>query len=255
MKYLKRLSLFSVLGCLVFLNQNCGELESYDLGASHSASLLDQQEALSSAPRLGDRVFVASVFAEAFLPSGNPIAEASAATLAGSEARAIFDYVTSEFIASEDDEVVEIILEKVLQRGEEFYGTCLMIEGDESCFQRNQDTRHTTIGSLNAVSPPTVIREGSRLSACEALIASDQAMRNLIANLTGSRDSVLDLINNVEDVFDLFYPDQPISSEALTNLVSAAQAVLLNSDPEDMILEPWRAVVLPVCQSAGWQVP
>lgn len=245
----------SLLTCAVVAvaNQNCGEQSAAsfsleNLSLNHSPSILDVDQPKSRA-RVGDRVFIASVMAEVFLPQGQSLTEAQSLARAGSKSVNIKEYISNIYKKNEDQGIVDTISSLILENVEDFQGPCSVIEADETCRGGGiVDTRVLNV-SVDTVAPGSVNKEGFRLSACNDLLDNDRAVSNMVYNLKGKR-SVKMSEKDVIDVYDLFYPAQPIDEEAYEALVEVYE-----SAKDESLLNVWRAVALPVCQSSGWQVP
>lgn len=232
-------------------NQNCGEQSSFslnELASNHSPSILDVDQPESRA-RVGDRIFIASVFAEVFLPQGANLNEVQAVSRAGKKAFHLKDYVTSLYNIRLDQGVLDTISELILENVEDFQGPCSFVEADATCAVSGDTNARRLEASANTVPAGSVTREGYRLSACNALLDDDHAVSNMIYNIKGKRSGRF-VEADIIAVYDLFYPGQPIDEEAYEALVQVYE-----SSKNEKALDVWRAVALPVCQSSGWQIP
>ena len=258
----KRFRKIIVLGaCLLvtLLAQNCGVGEfssnsNDQLAKIHSSSILDLNLPVSKA-RLGDRIFIASVFAEVFLPqNGAELSKVQAIEKwgGGENIANIHSMVTSSYDSKFDKVLSDIIIDNVLKKNIEFHGACSFIDGDGTCaIKRDNATRRVAEASLLSVAPGSVTREGYRLSTCKYLISEERAIRNFVLNISGKRNTKFSL-GHIMDIYDAFYPDQKIYEEAYNSLVDVADAALSGGESDDDV---WRAVITSVCYSSGWQIP
>lgn len=243
--------ILSLLACTLvgLLNQNCGNQSSFsldDLAANHSPSMLDVDLPESQA-KIGDRIYTSSVLADVFFPQGEEISVEDAEAKAGEESHHIADYITSEYDDSLDGSIFSIINEFVLNKITEFYGLCSVVDGDSTCNARNLTVRTSSM-DVQSTAPSAVTRDGYRITACNKIVAEDRAVGNVIFNLTGSRETDLSE-EDIMKVYNAFYPEQSISAEAYASLVEVYESVV-----GELILDKWRAVIIPICQSSGWQV-
>ena len=215
---MKKLKTFlSLLGCglIAVLNQNCGAQEAVtldSLAASHSPSLLDIDQPIAQA-RLGDRVFIASVFADVFLPNGEAVSTSEAESLIGAEGLNIADYISSGFSAAEDGPIVEQIEIFILQNIDEFHGPCSHTEADASCDTTRNFLLREQEAEVQSFPPASVTREGYRVRVCNSILEKDRAVSNMVRNITGTSFAQMQEANII-DVYDMFYPAQEIEEEA-----------------------------------------
>lgn len=239
---------------IAFLNQNCGgevAFEYSELASVHSPSILDVDRPSSKA-RVGDRVFMASVFADAFLPQDTkPLSKADAISLAGSKISLIHNFITKSYKKAGDTVISNIIINKVLKKITEFQGGCSTVDRDSTCAIKSDFTVSVKEAQTSTVAPGTVTREGYRLSACKDIIDVDRAVSNLILNTTGARSTEFEE-DYVMTVYDLFYPAQQIEEDAYNSLVDSFKAIKVNGESN---LNVWRSVIIPICYSSGWQIP
>ncbi len=245
----------SLLTCvlLALLNQNCGgqtAFEAEELAAIHDPSILDIDQPSSKA-RVGDRVFVGSVFAEVFLPqSGDARTKAEAISAAGNRSGLLHKYIRSSYVVA-DKAISDSIINNVLMKVSEFHGNCSFIDRDPTCAARGSGPSRLEQAETQTIAPSTVTREGYRLSACKEIIAIDRAVRNLVENATGDRTTKFSE-SSIMKVYDLFYPGQKIDEDSYNALADISSEVSAAGKTDADI---WRSVIIPVCYSAGWQIP
>lgn len=198
--------------------------------------------------RVGDRVFMASVFADVFLPHGDEISQQEAMSEAGDESRLISEYITSNFEKAEDKPIFELINEFVLSKVVEFHGICSTVDSDSACEGRN-DEKNRNATEVQSIAPISVTRDGYRISVCSKLIEDERAISNMVFNITGAA-AVKMKKTNVMEIYNAFYPGQAIDKAAYEALVD-----VFNSVNSETPLDQWRAVATPICQSSGWQIP
>lgn len=245
----------SLLVCVILalLNQNCGgqtAFEAEELAVIHDPSILDIDQPSSKA-RVGDRVFVASVLAEVFLPQeGTARTKADALTAGGSKSGHLHTYIRSSYTTA-DKAISNIIIDNILVKVSEFHGGCSFIDRDPTCTTRGSAATRIMQAEAQTVAPSTVTREGYRLSACKEIIARDRAVRNLVGNATGDRTTKFSE-SSIMKVYDLFYPGQKIDEDSYNALADISSEVSAAGKTDADI---WRSVIIPVCYSAGWQIP
>ncbi|MGH1468346.1 MAG: hypothetical protein ACRBBP_05635 [Bdellovibrionales bacterium] len=246
---------FSLLTCVLVagLNQNCGgqsAFEAEELASIHDPSILDVDQPSSKA-RVGDRVFIASVLSEVFLPqNGDARSKAEAVAIAGNQSALIYRYIRKPY-KTEDKAITNIIINNVLEKVSEFHGNCSFVDEDSTCALRNNSAGRTAQSETQTIAPSTVTREGYRTSACKKIIGVTRAVRNLVGNVTGDRTSKFSE-GSIMGVYDLFYPGQKIDEESYDALVDVSRIVLASGKND---VDVWRSVIIPICYSAGWQIP
>ena len=245
---------FSFLTCVLVavLNQNCGEqsaayFSNEDLASNHSPSILDFEQPDSNA-RVGDRVFIASVLAEIFLPQGKVLSEAASLKVAGKESVNIKEYISDKF-HTRDKATVDLISNLILKNVDDFKGPCSVVEKDATCASPDNVNERILHSSASTVAPGSVNKEGFRISACNEILSRNRSAAIMVYNLKG-KASVKMTEEDIIDVYDLFYPAQAIDEEAYEALVEVYDAA-----QDESVLDVWRAVALPICHSAGWQIP
>lgn len=247
------LSLAACVG-ITFLNQNCGgetAFEYNELASTHSPSILDIDRPSSKA-RVGDRVFMASVFADVFLPQDKkPLPKGDAVGLAGKDISLISGFISESYSKKLDIKISDTIVNEILKNVNEFHGGCSTVDRDSTCAAASDSVNAAKQAETSTVAPGTVTREGYRLSACKLIVDEDRAISNVILNTTGSRKTEFkeDLIM---DVYDLFYPGQQIGKGAYSSLVDSFRVVKGSGENN---LNVWRSVIIPICYSSGWQIP
>jgi len=232
------------------LNQNCGQQSSFsasDLAAHHSPSMLDVEMPESNA-RVGDRVFIASVFSDVFLPQGEELTQQQAVSLAGAESKLVTDYITSNFNKAKDKPIFDLIDEFVLSKVVEFHGICSVVDSDTVCAPRN-DVWRRSAAEVQTIAPVSVTRDGYRISLCNMLLDDERAVENMVSNITNAPVEKMKE-SDIIDLYNAFYPAQAIDQEAYNALVDVFKSVSAESP-----LDQWRAVAVPICQSSGWQIP
>jgi len=232
------------------LNQNCGSQSSFsakDLAANHSPSMLDVDLPESNA-RVGDRIYMASVFADVFLPNGEELTQEQATEKAGNESRQIHEYISSNFDDSEDKPLFELINDFVLSKVLEFHGVCSIVDNDEACSDRNDEMRRNA-AQVKSIAPASVTRDGYRVSLCNKLLDEERAVLNMVSNITQAPVERLKE-SNIMDIYHAFYPAQEIDQDSYNALLG-----VLNSVSQEESLDQWRAIAVPICQSSGWQIP
>lgn len=252
-----KLSFCAALLGVALLGQNCGNVgfqSDRELASIHGPEIIDEEKIQpQSKARVGDRVFMASVFADIFLPqTGTSLSKAAAIGRAGADVAQIYDSVTSTFNTN-DKALVGIIAANVLKQVKDFEGPCFTMEKDSTCANVRSNQQISDGAEVGTVASGSVSREGYRLSTCKLLIESGRAMSNLVLNATGSRTTELNE-EQIMEIYGLFYPGQKISEEAYNSLVDLFADLKAKSSGETR-LDVWRGMVTPICYSAGWQIP
>ena len=251
----KYIGLILVCFVFIFLNQNCADYSANQfeqLASNHSPSILDI-DLPSHKARLGDRSFVASTLALAFLPEGEQISRSEGIRLIGDSLyKHIYMAVTNNYSDGSDQGIVDIIEDKILKQAPDFGGPCNFIEKDETCTQSPTDQQsRVSDSSREIIASSTSVREGFRLNACTQLTSNDRAVKNFIFNLTGQRNTAFDYNEHAQSVYHKFYtrPFTDETHEGLSGLYNSAIASGENS------VDVWRLIITAVCKSPGWQIP
>lgn len=252
-RYMRRFIWFVLLVGMALNFQNCGNLnfEASDIASIHSNDVFGLSQPSSKA-RMGDRTYIASVFAEVFLPQGGAIAESKALELAGSKMKRLSNYITSNYTKA-DKILSDKIVSKVLAKADDFQGVCTFSEKDPNCAGRGDITSRMNQAGGKTIPPSSASREGYRISLCNDLVndTKGRALSNVIFNATGKREARFSE-TNILDAYDLFYPAQRINKESYNALVDLSNSISAAGDED---LEIWKGVVLSLCYSAGWQIP
>ncbi len=245
-KYFKKTFLYISCSLVLLLNQNCGGdgFSSSDLlSIDHGPSDLNGSNNANYATRMGDRVFVSSVLASVFFPEGET-------DLANAEIdnvhKDLQEYVSASF-TSEDISIHNIIRENILRKYEEFKGPCSIYEKDSLC-----NGLSTAQVEIDVVGVGSVSKEGMRVSACYQILDRDRAVNNVIDKVSVSQNIELITENEIDGVFNLFYPGLELEQSSKSSLVSLANATLASTNES---IETWRMVLLAVCQTGAWQIP
>lgn len=159
-------------------------------------------------PRLGDRVFVASVLESVFGPS--------------EEARLIAE--RPEIFGGFCD---PYSLVRVAPGPNGFAGGTADC-GEQGSYQPTEQN------------PPSVVRQGYLIRACESLVARPQALNYAIAQLPGTEVNRASLIA----AFQLFFPEREPSGEVMESL-----AKIPGADTSAR----WREVFKVLCSDPAWQ--
>ena len=262
MMWFKYFVFLSTLVSVFILNQNCGGLGSLNentLAVSHSSSILDVDLPNYQA-RVGDRIYIASVFADLFLPMGNHLNETQSKTQAGAVAAKHLNSFISSSYNQDDKPITDSIVSNILNQASDFYGPCFFKELDKSCETKGEGKEGTPQNmqrrkfqaEMDMIGPLAASREGFRLSTCIEITESDRAIGNLTYNLTGNRSTNFLSREHSQSIFEAFYSAKSPNDEILDSLESLAET--LKSEGESNI-DVWRGLAYTVCKTAGWQIP
>ena len=100
------------------------------------------------------------------------------------------------------------------------------------------------------------IRAGWKIAACEKIVeiadarnfAIEKLFRQIGVNVSGSTPPG-PASDSITSAFHLFYPEQPLSGAALSSLQAVSSGI---GDSNNI---KWKWILLPLCISAGWEVP
>lgn len=98
------------------------------------------------------------------------------------------------------------------------------------------------------------LRESNRLQFCQRILVYDVAIENALFNVGLQKTDELTK-NNISLVYELFYRGEDFQSADSQKVLSALDELNQSLKLEgENSTERWRAVLLTVCESAGWQL-
>ena len=164
----------------------------------------------------------------------------------------IHEYITTGYENNTDDLLVkDYIVEKVLMNISDFGGSCSVIDKDDTCGSHNKSSWPYQDSASHPFEPSSITREGFRLSACNRLVSIDRAVSNAVYNIKSDRNLSFDK-SHIAKTYKLFYPDADIDSQELAALTKLTDIVTLTQTSQ---LDVWRALLLSICHTSGWQIP
>ncbi len=93
------------------------------------------------------------------------------------------------------------------------------------------------------------VRESYRVQACENILGMDQAVYAAMEKLPVK--SAAPTSETIREVYALFYRGDEASDSVVTSLQAFDRKLALQNETN---LERWRALILQVCESPGWQL-
>ncbi len=144
-----------------------------------------------------------------------------------------------------DIELENLINKWIMFRPAQFGGSCNPYDsysardcgGDISNANLPQSTDHNTV------------RESFRLQFCENILGKDEFVSAVLGKITSTAAGPN--ANSIEQVYKLFYRDQDINPLTINSLVDMDHNLAQKSE---VMIDRWRAVILQVCESPGWQL-
>ncbi len=226
-KTLKIFFIFLTFGILVQYFQNCGRVGSFYLSSSQGgetslASLAMEHPGSSKLTLPKQRILV-----------GNKVYVASLM-------RNIFSRT------AEDDGLEGHINQWIMNRPAQFGGSCSTYD---SYSQRDCGGDVSNVNLAPATDDNT-IRESFRLQFCRNILGYDE----FVISALGKVGLTVDQAPNPKSIlltYSLFYQDQEASPMVIDSLVDLDRTLMQTSEP---LTERWRAQLLLLCESPGWQL-
>lgn len=250
LKWFRPTAFFLVLGTVMLSFQNCQDMRALDESLMAQLHSNFAKTTPGVKVRLGDRSFISSVLAQAFLPMGDRLSASQADSKIRNRRNKqaqFYEYISSNYDSSKDDSILSIVRTLVLAKPLEFGENCYRTEKDPSCTGGGL----STLANLKKVANESVTREGYRVQACNTLAADDRAIENFAYNVSSNVNASNKLQPNVGGAYDLFYRGKPLDSSVYDSLSSMVYDVERDQGKK----EAWRALALSLCLSSGWQIP
>ncbi|MDG0815398.1 hypothetical protein [Bdellovibrio svalbardensis] len=93
------------------------------------------------------------------------------------------------------------------------------------------------------------VRQSFNVQACENILGMDQAVAAVLQKVTNP--STAPTAAAVAQVYEMFYRGDDASPEVVASLIDMDRALAANAETPT---NRWRAVILQVCESPGWQL-
>lgn len=227
MNKMKQRLLFIFLSLVLY--QNCGQfgggfdLLHYGSTAMSSDQMLDTQHPAGTQPtqstqkmQIANRTYIAELFREIFTSNTSPVPE--------------LESLLQRWVVSRDSQ----------------YG----LGCDPYSTYSGQDCG----GDISAANLPyttddNTIRQSFRLQLCDNLLANDNAVKAALEKINVR--SLAPNAEGVRQIYKLFYRAEDPSAEVVNALVTLDRTL---AEKGESVSDRWRAILLQVCLSPGWQL-
>lgn len=105
-----------------------------------------------------------------------------------------------------------------------------------------------TNANLGYYAEDNTVRESFRIQFCENVLGMDQGVQAVLEKI--SRKSQTPDIEAVAQIYDLFYRSGEVNEAVLSSLIDLDRSL---AKQNETVMNRWRAVILQVCESSGWQ--
>lgn len=92
------------------------------------------------------------------------------------------------------------------------------------------------------------VRESFRIQFCENILGMDQGVEAVLEKI--NRSSQTPEVSSVAQVYELFYRTGEVDESVLGTLIDLDRSL---AKQNESVTNRWRAVILQVCESSGWQ--
>jgi hypothetical protein len=103
--------------------------------------------------------------------------------------------------------------------------------------------------SLPMSTDASTLRESYRLQFCQNVLGYDQAVTAVLEKI--DRTAIAPDANSIGQIYLLFYRGQDVNPSVVNALVDLDRTLAVK--PEST-MDRWRAVILQICESPGWQM-
>lgn len=209
--------------------QNCGQLGQFDLasettgglnmGSSVNPDTSHPSEKDVTAPvqhiLVQNKVWVASLMRDIFARSAN------------------------------DGTLENLINQWIMYRPAQYGGSCNVYDtyGGRDC------GGDVTNANLPPHTDDNTVRESFRLQFCQNVLGYDAFVNSVVAKI--DKTAQAPDANSIGQIYTLFYRDRDPDPLTISSLIELDHNLTQNSES---IQNRWRAVILEVCESPGWQL-
>lgn len=144
-----------------------------------------------------------------------------------------------------DTDLENLIHQWVVSRPAQFGGSCNIYDsysqrdcgGDVSNVNLPQQTDHNTV------------RESFQIQFCENILGTDDYVNAVISKI--EKTATAPDASGIAQIYALFYRGQDADQATIDTLIDLDHSLAQKQEP---IIDRWRAVILQVCESPGWQL-
>ena len=221
------LIIFSSLAISIQLFQNCSRV-----GSVYLSSLQGGSQSLASL--------------EIGHPGAEPLALPKQRILVGNKVF-VSTLLRNIFSRTAEDDYLEAIINQwIMYRPAQFGGACSTYD---SYSQRDCGGDVSNV-NLAPVTDDNTIRESFRLQFCRNTLGKDEFVLSAL-NKVGLTADQTPNSKSVVLAYSLFYQDQEANSLVIDSLLDLDRTLLQTNEP---LIDRWRAQLLTLCESPGWQL-
>jgi hypothetical protein len=150
------------------------------------------------------------------------------------------------FARSANDSGLEgLINQWILYKPAQFGGSC----NPYDTYSQRDCGGDVSNANLPLHTDDNTVRESFRLQFCENTLGYDDFVNSVLAKI--NKTAMAPDSASIASIYSLFYRDGDIDTLTLNSLIELDHSLAKNSES---VIERWRAVILQVCESPGWQL-
>ena len=134
----------------------------------------------------------------------------------------------------------------IMYKGAQFGGACNFYSSYSS-----RDCNGSAANANNAsYTDDNTVRESFRIQMCENILGQNAAVSAALEKVSLTTDSAVNAVN-LSAAYSLFYRSAPAEPLVVSSLVDMNKSL---TEKSETALNKWRAILLTVCESPGWQL-
>jgi hypothetical protein len=142
---------------------------------------------------------------------------------------------------------LETLIDKwIMYKGAQYGGACNYYTSYSS---RDCSGSGANVNNASYTEDNTV-RESFRIQMCENVLGQNASVSGALEKVGLTVDSVVNT-TNVSAVYSLFYRSAPAEALVVSSLIDMNKSL---AEKNETALNKWRALLLTVCESPGWQL-